>query len=138
MRLLGIDYGGKRIGIAKSDEAGVFAHGLGFFGHRSDDEDVSEIVKLVAQYDIGIVVIGYPVNMNGSKGVQAEKVERLAEKLKISTSAEIKLWDERLSSKEAERYLIEQDTSRKKRKRKVDQLAAQIILQAYMDSQRKG
>ncbi len=155
-RVLGIDFGSKRIGLAKSDEAGIMAHGLGFVECRRDGSHIQEIIKIIRSEKINTVVIGYPINMNGSIGSKARESERFAEMLREAlrqprgaaepsgrppleqaAGVEVKLWDERLTSKEAERYLLEADVSRAKRKKKIDQLAAQIMLQGYIDAQSK-
>ena len=133
--MLGLDVGEKRIGVAKSDEAGLMAHGLGFIERKADGSDIERITELVREHRVETVVIGHPINMNGSVGKQAELVQHFAEQLKSAAGVQVKLWDERLSSKEAEGYLLKGDVSRKKRKLKIDQLAAQIILQSFMDAQ---
>ncbi|MBI4430876.1 MAG: Holliday junction resolvase RuvX [Candidatus Omnitrophica bacterium] len=136
-QILGIDYGTKRIGLAKSDEAGWLAHGLGFVAGPKDGGEIQEIIELIRAENIGTVVIGHPVNMDGSVGPKAREAEAFAESLRQAAQVEVKLWDERLTSKEAQRYLIATNMSRTKRKKKVDQLAAQIMLQGYLDAQRK-
>ena len=136
-RILGIDFGSKRIGIAKTDEAGMMAHGVGFMECRKTGSHVQEIVKMIRAENIDTVVIGYPINMDGSIGPKALEAEKFAETIREAAKVEVKLWDERLTSKEAERYLLEADVSRAKRKKKIDQLAAQIILQGYLDAQSK-
>ncbi len=138
--ILGIDYGSKRIGLAKTDEAGMMAHGLGFIEHRKTGSHVQEIIKLIVAENITTVVIGYPINMDDSIGPKARESEKFAETIRQALggqAVEVKLWDERLTSKEAERYLLEADMSRAKRKKKIDQLAAQIMLQGFIDAQSK-
>ena len=138
-RILGIDFGSKRIGLARSDEAGMMAHGLGFVACRRDGGEIQEIVKIILAENIDTVVVGYPINMDGSIGPKARQTEKFAETIRQALrqppGVEVKLWDERLTSKEAERYLLEADVSRSKRKKKIDQLAAQIMLQGYIDAE---
>ena len=135
MTLLGIDYGSKRIGLARSDEAEMMAHGIGFIECRKDSGEIEEIKTIIQNEKINAIVVGHPLNMNGSAGPKAREAEKFAEKLSQTVGIKVMLWDERLTSKEAERYLIEANTSRAKRKKKIDQLAAQIMLQGYIDAE---
>jgi len=129
MRILGIDYGTKRIGIAVSDELGIIAQA------REYIEDIDKVLDIITEENVGKVIIGYPLNMDGTVGPAGKKVEELAQPLKEKLSIPVELWDERLSTKSADHILIEANLSRKKRKQKVDQLAAQIMLQNYLDAQ---
>ena len=135
MTLLGVDYGSKRIGLAKSDEAEIMAHGIGFIECRKDSSEIENIRTVIQNEKIRVIVVGHPLNMNGSAGPKAREAEKFAEKLSQAVGIKVILWDERLTSKEAERYLIEANTSRAKRKKKIDQLAAQIMLQGYIDAE---
>jgi len=129
MRILGIDYGTKRIGIAVSDELGIIAQA------REYIEDIDKVLDIITEENVGKVIIGYPLNMDGTVGPAGKKVEELAQSLKEKLSIPVELWDERLSTKSADDILIKANLSRKKRKQKVDQLAAQIMLQNYLDAQ---
>jgi len=137
MRILGLDLGARRMGWARSDEAGIFAHGVGFIESKTEAENVVSVLGLIKEHKAEAVVVGHPLNMNGSGGKQAEAAKRFAERLGQAAGLPVILWDERMSTQEAERYLREGDMSRRKRKGRVDALAAQIILQSYMDAQKQ-
>lgn len=134
MRILGIDYGDVRIGLAVSDLTGMIAQAVGVISGRDEDERLSELSDYMARYSPETVVLGYPLNMNGTKGERAEKSEAFADKLREKFGVKVVLWDERLSSMAAHRTLEEAGISGKKRKGKVDPLAAVFILQGYLDS----
>lgn len=131
---MGIDYGIKRMGVAVCDPAEMFATPLCVVPVRGDAHAASEVKRLIDETGAESIVIGLPVNMNGTKGPMAEKVEAFAERVRTLTGLPVNLWDERLTSAMAERTLIEADVRREKRKNIVDMLAAQSILQSYMDS----
>ncbi len=128
-----MDVGDKRIGIAVSDEMGLTAHGLPTLERRSKKSDLEFIKKIIDEYQPERIVIGLPKNMNGSIGPQGEKTKTFAENLKEHLQQEILFWDERLSSVSAHKLMIQADVSRKKRKQRVDQIAAVLILQNYLD-----
>jgi putative Holliday junction resolvase len=130
---MGLDIGTKRIGVAVSDETGTLAQGKGVVQRTTDKEAIEEIKESITEHKVGEVVIGLPLNMDGSKGERAEDSEGFARTLRGETGLPVKLWDERLSTKEVERVLIVADVSRSKRKKVTDKLAAQIILQSYLD-----
>lgn len=134
--VLCLDVGTKRIGVAKSDALGVAAHALAMIERKSDAYAVKSVIDLIQEEGVARVVIGLPINMNDTLGPAAEMVKFFSDLLKKELSIPIEFWDERLSSKEAERFLIEADMSRKKRKTKIDSLSAQIILQSYMDAKK--
>lgn len=135
MRTLGLDIGSKRIGLAQSDALGITAQGL-FTLERDTDENVFiRLRELVRTNDISEIVVGLPLNMNGSSGPQAKAAVAFADKLKESLNIPIKLWDERMTTMEVERIMIQADTSRAKRKKKIDKLAAQVMLQSYLSAQ---
>lgn len=136
MRILGLDIGEKRIGIAISDELGWTAQGLKTLVRRGTDQDWAELADIIHQYNISKIVVGLPRNMNGTFGPQAEKVKEEIGKLKVLVNTEIEYWDERLTTAAAQRTLLEGDVKRKMRKKVVDQLAAVIILQGYLDRSR--
>jgi putative Holliday junction resolvase len=133
-RRMGIDYGIKRMGVAVCDPAEMFATPLCVVPVRGDAHAAAEVKRLIDETGAESVVVGLPVNMNGTKGPMAEKVEAFAERIRVLTGVPVTLWDERLTSAMAERTLIEADVRRDKRKNIVDMLAAQSILQSYMDS----
>jgi RNAse H-fold protein YqgF len=135
-RLLGLDVGEKRIGIAISDPFGWSAQPVKTLHRQSDTTDFEEIAACVAENQVACLVVGLPKNMNGTIGSQGESVQAFAEELKtyLSDEVEVRFWDERLSSRSAERVLLEGNVSRKKRKDVIDKMAAVIILQNYLDA----
>lgn len=133
MSFLGLDVGTKRIGVARSDELNFMAHTIGFIERRADDQVRKEIEKLIAEFHIEQVVVGLPKTMKGEIGTQAEKIFLFIEALRKQVSCPIATWDERLTTVEAEKALIAQDVSRAKRKKKRDGIAAEIMLQSYLD-----
>ncbi len=133
MRIMGLDIGTKTIGIAISDELGITAQGLKTIRRKSRREDLEEINTLITQFKVEKIVVGLPKNMNGSFGKQAEIVFQWIKDSKEKISLPMVTWDERLSTVEASKTLLEADLSRKKRKEVIDKLAAVIILQGYLD-----
>jgi len=131
-RALGIDHGEARIGLAISDELGMLAHPLKTLDARG--KPIEEIAAIVAEKNIAIIVLGLPKNMNGSEGPAAEKARAFAEKLRAVISCPVKLWDERLTTTAAQRSLHEAGRDVKKSRAVIDQAAAQILLQTYLDS----
>ncbi len=136
MRILGIDIGSKRTGIAISDELGITAQGLNTI--ESEKDLISRLKDIIKSEGVNEVVIGLPLNMNGSAGPQAEKAIKFCDLLKGEIGLPVKLWDERMTTVEVERIMIEADTSRRKRKKKIDKLAAQVILQSYLNASKKN
>jgi putative holliday junction resolvase len=134
MRILGIDYGDARIGLAISDELGWTAQALEVIQRRSPDEDLRRIRQIVETYGVQHIVLGFPKNMNGTIGPRGEITKTFAEELEQAFQIPVTLWDERLSTVAAERLLLEADMSRKKRKGVIDKVAAQMILQTYLDA----
>ena len=137
MRILGLDIGSKRIGLALSDELGFTAQGLKTLESRGRNNDIAAIVKIVEEFDVTEIVVGMPYNMDGSEGPQAEKALAMMEELTQATSVPVFKWDERMSTMAAERMLVEADLSRAKRRKVIDKVAAVIILQGYLDSRRR-
>ena len=133
---MGLDVGTKRIGVAVSDQTGKLAQGRGVVSRTSDKDAIEEIGKIIGEYEVKEIVVGLPLNMDGTKGERALDSEKFSDALKKETGLPVKLWDERLSTKEVEDVLIAADVSRGKRKKVVDKLAAQIILQGYLDSRK--
>lgn len=132
-RILGIDYGSKRMGIALSDSLGWTAQGLYSYERKGERRDMDFIAGLVEEYDVNQIVIGMPRNMNGTYGDSAEKVRNFGELIQERTKLSIIYWDERLTTAAVQRVLIEADISREKRKKVIDKLAAVTILQNYLD-----
>jgi putative Holliday junction resolvase len=133
-RLLGIDYGQKRVGLALSDPAKIICSPHGTIQRKDDEDVVRQVVALCAEKEVERIIVGLPLNMNGSNSESTDKAEAFAEKLRQAAPVPVEMWDERLSSVSAERLLIDAGTSRQKRKGMVDRIAAQIILQNYMES----
>jgi putative Holliday junction resolvase len=133
MRILGIDHGTKRVGLAISDEMAMIAQPLEFVAAQPEAKLFAHIAEIVAQRNIGEIVIGMPRNMDGSFGPAAEKVREFITALQQAVTVPIKTWDERLTSVQANRLLIEGGVRRAQRKEKVDQTAAAILLQSYLD-----
>ena len=138
MRIMGLDVGSKTVGIAISDSLGWTAQGIetikideavGSFGMK-------RVKQLAEEYEVTKFVVGYPKNMNNTIGPRGEASEQYAEKLREKFGFPVVLWDERLTTMAAERVLIEADVSRKKRKTVIDKMAAIMILQGYLDSQK--
>ena len=134
MRHLCIDLGDVRIGLATSDSMGICATGLETYRRVDPDKDLAYIADIVKRENIGKVVIGLPVNMDGTRGERVEKARAFGDALKPLVSAEIAYQDERLSTVAGERMLIEAGMRRDKRKKVIDKIAATIILQTYLDS----
>lgn len=133
-RIMGLDIGEKRIGVAVSDPLMLTAQGVETYQCRSREADIEHLRKLAADYSVSLVVAGLPVNMNNTLGPQAEYVQDFMQEFGRKTGLPVKYWDERMTSMQATRYLLEADVSRKKRKKVVDKMAAVLILQAFMDS----
>ena len=133
-RVLGVDYGERRLGFAISDEAGIIAMPLCVVTVNHPRQALDEVQHQVREKQAGRVIIGMPLNMNGSRGPAADAVERFINRLRATITVPVETWDERLSSKAAERILIDADVRRKKRKGVIDQLAAQSRLQSYLDA----
>jgi len=134
MRTLGIDFGKKRVGLAVSDETGTIAQSLDYLDGGSDDAVSKSIVQLASGRGVTKIVVGVPLSMNGQPSAQTERSLRFIETLRKSTSLPVERWDERLTTKQAERALLEGDVRRKDRKEKIDKLAAQLMLQSYLDA----
>ncbi|MHB0999311.1 MAG: Holliday junction resolvase RuvX [Armatimonadota bacterium] len=137
MRYMGLDVGDKTIGVAISDELGFSANPIKIIQRiGSLRKEIGEIRQLTEEYGVELIVVGMPFMMDGTVGVQAEKVIEFIEELKRRQRVPVDTWDERLSTAEVERMLIASDQSRSKRKQVVDMLAAAVILQGYMDRHR--
>jgi len=133
MRYLGLDVGDRRIGMALSDETATLATPLPTFVRVGPRQDVRRIADLARTHEAGAVVVGLPLNMDGSPGPQAEKVLRLCEELRKKSGVPVLTQDERLTSVEAEEILAARGVAWKERKAQVDAVAATLILQEYLD-----
>jgi len=133
MRYLALDLGDRRIGVALSDATGMIARPLEVFRHRSRDQDFAHIRDLIEQHDVEALVVGFPLNMNGTEGPQASWVRDYVAALSKALPVPILLWDERLSTEEA--HAIIRQSGRPKPEH-VDAIAAAVILQGYLDSHR--
>ncbi len=137
MRILALDVGDKRIGVAISDELEIAAHSLTTI-HRTDQiRDMAGIKQIIEDYNVQEIVVGMPVMMNGSMGIQADKVSKFVYVLKNEVTIPVVFMDERLSTRFVEKVLIDADVSRRKRGKVIDKLAAVVILQDYMSSRSK-
>jgi putative Holliday junction resolvase len=135
MRRLGIDPGLRRVGVALSDEDGRIAMPLSTVPRKGDEALVRALAALVVEHGAGVVVVGLPLRLDGSESDGSRRARRLADALGKQVSAEVVLWDERLSTAQAERSLRESGVRRQARKDVVDQVAATLILQSYLDAQ---
>jgi putative Holliday junction resolvase len=134
MRIIGLDIGSKRIGVAVSDLLGITAQAVETIACRSPESDTQRIAELVEAYGAGSIVVGMPFNMDGSEGPQVEKVREFMAQVKEQIRVPVIEWDERLTTVAAERMLLEADMSRAKRRKVIDKVAAVLILQGYLDS----
>lgn len=134
LRILGLDYGDKRIGVAVCDELGLTAQGLPTIIRKTRKHDLDILENLVKNYQVERIVIGYPVRLDGSEGIQCEKVNRFALLLEKTFHLPVVKWEETLSTKEAEEILIQSGVHWEKRKKMVDKVAACLILQSFLDS----
>ena len=133
MRILALDHGSKRIGVAVSDETKTIAQPLEYIPAEPFADFLARLKQLLVEKKISLVLIGLPRNMDGSHGPAAQKVEAFAGILKTAITVPVKMWDERLTSTMANRILIQGGVRRDKRKKKVDKMAAAILLQSYLD-----
>ncbi|MBO8159811.1 Holliday junction resolvase RuvX [Thermosyntropha sp.] len=133
MRIMGLDVGEKRIGVALSDLMKWTAQGHSVIERKSLSEDLQKIKEICDENEVEEIVVGLPRNMNGTFGFKAEEIREFSEKLEAHTKIKVKHWDERLSTVSAQRVLLEADVSRRKRREVIDKLAAVNILQNYLD-----
>ena len=136
MRILGVDYGDKRIGLALSDALGIVACPIGTYEAKGMRRDIDYIAELAKEKQAEAIVLGLPVNMDGSHGERAEKTKAFGRNLEKVSGLSVIYKDERLSTVSAEKSLIESNVRREKRKNVIDTVAAQIILQSYLDARR--
>ena len=136
MRLMGLDYGSKTVGVAVSDPLGLTAQGVETVWRKQENklrQTMARIEELISEYQVERIVLGYPKNMNNTIGERAEKTLAFKEMLERRTGLPIVMWDERLTTAEAERTLMETGVRRENRKQFLDQMAAVLILQGYLD-----
>ncbi len=132
MKIMAVDYGDTRTGLAVCDRTEFLASPVGVIEERNFYFTIQKVAHAVKEYDVQMVVVGYPVNMNGTVGPRAEKCAQFAELLKTKVDVPVELWDERATTLEAQNYLSETGTYGKKRKEVIDEVAATIILESYM------
>lgn len=139
MRIMGLDYGSKTVGVAVSDPLLLTAQGLETIGRKQENklrQTLARISLLCEEYEVEQIVLGFPKNMNNTIGDRAEKSLEFAEMLKKRTGLPVVMWDERLTTVEANRTLMESGVRREHRKEYIDRIAAVFILQGYLDARR--
>lgn len=137
MRILGLDFGSKTVGVAVSDELLLTAQGLEIIRRQSPNklrQSLARVEEIVREYQVERIVLGYPKNMNNTEGERCEKTKEFKEMLERRTGLEVILWDERLTTVSADRLMMEIGVRRENRKKYVDEIAAALILQGYLDS----
>ncbi len=134
MRILGVDFGHKRIGLALGDETGTIAQPLDYIDGGAAAKVSLELARLCAERKIGKIVVGVPLRLDGKPSEQTERTLAFVAELRRATTIPVAQWDERLTSVQAERTLLEGNVRRSERKQKIDKLAAQIMLQSYLDA----
>jgi putative Holliday junction resolvase len=137
-RVLGLDVGSKTIGMAVSDPLGITAQGLQTMRRQNKRLDYAQLEKVIREYEVTEIVIGYPLRMSGAEGTQSKKMQIFAEEIKKKFRLPVHLWDERLTSAQANRVLLDSEMSIKRRGEVVDRLAAVLILQNWMDTRAAG
>jgi putative pre-16S rRNA nuclease len=134
MRTLGLDFGTKTIGVAASDALGLTAQTVTTIRRTNLKADLAALKELVREYEVERFVVGLPLNMDGTEGPRAESTRKFVDALTQALGLPVELWDERLSTVAAQRTLLEADLSRAKRREVIDQMAAQFILQGWLDA----
>ena len=140
MRIMGLDYGSKTVGVAVCDPLGITAQAVETITRKDENklrQTLARIEALAKEYGVEKFVLGYPKNMNNTEGERVEKTLAFKKRLEKELKLPVELWDERLSTVAAERSLLEADLSRAKRKKVIDKMAAMYILQSYLDSKPK-
>jgi putative holliday junction resolvase len=137
-RILGVDLGEKRLGVALSDPSGTVASPFATIPHRSQRGDVERITALCREHEVAAVVVGWPRNMDGTSGLPARRAEAFAQVLRRALAVPVELWDERLSTVAADRALLEGNVTRRRRRVLRDRVAAALILQAWLDARMRG
>jgi len=136
-RVLALDVGSKRIGVAVSDPLGITAQGLETIQRQNKRKDMETLGRLLKDYEVREIVVGLPLRLSGAEGTQSEKMRRFASDLESQFGVTVHLWDERWTSTEANRLLRETDLSIEKRGRAVDRMAATLILQSWMEAHKR-
>ena len=137
MRIMGLDYGSKTVGVAMSDPLGITAQAVETIWRKDENKlrkTCARIEELISEYEVERIVLGLPKHMNNDLGERAQKALAFGEMVKRRTGLEVVMWDERLTTVEAERTLIENNVRRENRKQYIDKIAAVFILQGYLDS----
>ncbi len=137
VRILGLDLGEKRIGVALSDALGLTAQGLTVVARRHPSQDLAQVIALAKKHQVQEIVIGLPRHLDGRLGEGAAEVQHWLQALQEELAVPVHTWDERLTTMQAERILLAADLSRRKRRQVVDKLAAVLILQAFLDHRRQ-
>lgn len=137
LRLMGLDIGEKTIGVAVSDSLGVTAQGVETLERQGKRKVFKQLDSLVKKYAVKEIVVGLPLNMNGTVGPAASRINRFSAELQDALDITVHTWDERLTTVAAERILLQADLSRRKRKKVIDKLAAVLILESYMQNRQK-
>jgi putative Holliday junction resolvase len=137
-RILAIDYGSRRMGLAVSDPLGITAQGLETLQRKNKHSDFARLERLLREYNVRQIVLGLPLRMSGEEGIQSQKVVEFAEELRRRFALPVHLWDERLTSAEANRLLREAELSIQKRAHAVDRMAATLILQSWLQAHESG
>jgi len=137
-RILAIDYGSRRMGLAVSDALGITAQGLDTLERKNKRSDFARIERIIREYQVAEIVLGNPLRMNGEEGTQSRKVAEFADELRRRFALPVHLWDERLTSSEANRLLRESEVSLHKRAQAVDRMAATLILQSFLQARSIG
>ena len=133
-RILGLDFGKRRIGLALSDELGITAQGIPTLKRNTRSDDFDYLSELIDGRQVTRIVVGYPLNMNGSEGAQARQAAQFGRTLANRCGVEVTMWDERLTTREAARLLSASGVGLRKRQGAIDRLSAVLILQSYLDS----
>ena len=137
-RCLGVDLGEKRIGISLSDALGWTAGPLAALARVGWKKDLAALRSLILEHEVGRVVVGLPINMDGSTGEMARRTQEFVDRFRLTVSIPVETWDERLTTVQAERILLEADLRRDKRRQVIDSMAACLILQGYLDYRNAG
>lgn len=133
-RVLGMDVGARRIGLAISDPLGITAQGIETLERRNKRTDFGILERVIKRYEVGEIVVGYPIQMSGNTGTQSEKMAAFADELRRRFALPVHLWDERLTTAEAHRILDQTEMSTKRRSQVIDQMAAVLILQSFLQA----
>jgi len=135
-RIMALDVGSKTIGVAVSDPLGWTGQGVGVIRRKNREHDLAEVLRLVREWDVTELVVGLPLSLDGSRGPQAQQAEAFARRLAETTGLPVRMQDERLTTRQAERVLVGADLSRRRRRQVIDKAAAVLILQSYLDARR--